>query len=95
MREIQLTIGGRMIKVRSSSNEEHLLKVSEELNERIRETQQVIPDSREALLFVALALTDELMNTQDRLYEIQGAAEDKIENLLHLLESLEPVSSSN
>ena len=95
MREIQLTIGGRMIKVRSSSNEEHLLKVSEELNERIRETQQVIPDSREALLFVALALTDELMNTQDRLYEIQGAAEDKIENLLHLLESLEPVSSSS
>lgn len=95
MREIQLNIGGRVIKVRSSSNEEHLLKVSDELNERIRETQRVIPDSREALLFVALALTDELMNTQDRLDEIQGATENKIENLLNILESLEPVVSSN
>ncbi len=93
MKEIQLTIGGRIIKVRSSSNEEHLLKVSEELNERIHETQRVIPDSREALLFVALALMDELMNTQDRLYDIQETAEDKIQNLLGILETLEPLST--
>lgn len=87
----QLNIGGRTINVRSSSDEEHLRLVSEELNERIKSTQAVIPDSHEALLFVALALTDELMNTQDRLYELQDATEEKVERLLGILENLEPV----
>ncbi len=92
MKVTQLNIGGRWINVRSSSDEEHLQQVSEELNERIRATQQVIPDSHEALLFVALALTDELMNTQDRLYHLQDATEDKVQRLLGILENLEPVS---
>ena len=92
MKVTQLNIGGRTINVRSSSDEEHLQLVSEELNERIRSTQSVIPDSHEALLFVALALTDELMNTQDRLYELQDATEEKVQRLLGLLEKLEPVS---
>lgn len=92
MKVTQLNIGGRTINVRSSSNEEHLRLVSEELNERIHSTQAIIPDSHEALLFVALALTDELMNTQDRLYELQDATEEKVQRLLGLLENLEPVS---
>ena len=92
MKVTQLNIGGRTINVRSSSDEEHLKLVSEELNERIQSTQSIIPDSHEALLFVALALTDELMNTQDRLYELQDATEEKVQRLLGLLEKLEPVS---
>ena len=92
MKVTQLNIGGRTINVRSSSNEEHLRLVSEELNERIQATQSIIPDSHEALLFVALALTDELMNTQDRLYDLQDATEEKVQRLLGLLENLEPVS---
>lgn len=94
MKVNRLNIGGRTINVRSSSNETHLRLVSEELNERIRETQQVIPDSHEALIFVALSLTDELINTQLRLDEVQQATEDKINNLLKILESLEPVEGS-
>ena len=85
----QLTIGGRVINVRSSSNDAHLEAVTEELNARIEGVQSVIPDSHEALLFVALALTDELLNTQKRLDEIQGAAEDKVYRLLDLLEDFQ------
>ena len=92
MKVIQLNIGGRTINVRSTSNEEHLLQVRDELNERIQATQAVIPDSHEALLFVALALADELLNTQERLYEVQEATEEKIHNLLQILENLEPVA---
>ena len=92
MKVIQLNIGGRVLNVRSSSNEDHLYRVRDELNERIKATQAVIPDSHEALLFVALALVDELMNTQDRLYDVQEATEEKIHTLLGLLENLEPVS---
>ena len=93
MKITRLNIGGRTISIRSSSNEIHLNQVSEELNERIMETQRVIPDSHEALLFVALALTDELINTQNRLEEVQIATEDKVGRLLDILESLDPLGS--
>jgi len=93
MKITRLNIGGRTISIRSNSNEIHLTQVSEELNERIMETQRVIPDSHEALLFVALALTDELINTQNRLEEVQIATEDKVGRLLDILESLDPLSS--
>lgn len=85
----KLNIGGRVISVRSESSDDHLAVVSEELNARIDAVQSVIPDSHEALLFVALALTDELINTQNRLDEIQGATERKVHTLLNLLEDFQ------
>ena len=94
MKTTRLNIGGRTINVRSSSDDQHLQLVSEELNARIMEIQKVIPDSHEALLFVALSLTDELINTQTRLDEVQHATEDKVRRLLKILESLDPLESS-
>ena len=94
MKITRLNIGGRVISIRSSSDEVHLTHVSEELNDRIAETQRVIPDSHEALLFVALALTDELINTQNRLEEVQIATEDKVGRLLDILESLDPLGDA-
>ena len=94
MKTTRLNIGGRTINVRSSSDDQHLQLVSEELNERIMETQRVIPDSHEALLFVALALTDELIEVQNQLAEIQEITEDKVMRLVNLFEQLSPIPST-
>ena len=94
MKVVKLNIGGRTINVRSNSDEVHLNQVADELNERITQTMRVIPDSHEALLFVALALTDELIEVQNQLAEIQEITEDKVMRLVNLFEQLTPIPST-
>ena len=95
MKVVKLNIGGRTINVRSNSDEVHLNQVADELNERITQTMRVIPDSHEALLFVALALTDELIEAQNQLAEIQEITEDKVMRLVNLFEQLTPIPSTS
>ena len=85
----KLKIAGREITIRSASSDEHLNEVVDTLNHRIREVQEMIPDSNEAILFVALALTDELVTAESKLHALQNTTQDKIENILQALEQLD------
>ena len=89
----KLKIAGRSITIRSASPEEHLNEVVETLNHRIQEVQEMIPDSNEAILFVALALTDELVTAESKLHTLQNTTQEKIENILQALEQLDHRSS--
>ena len=82
----RLKIAGREIQVKSTDDQTHLTYIVEQLNQRITTTQSVIPDSTEAILFVALELMDELVSAQKRLNPIQGGTQHKIESLLKALE---------
>ena len=85
----KIKIAGRTLTVKSENSEEHLHYVVDQLNQRIRETQAVIPDSSESILFVALALMDELVTTQQELEHIKHGAQNKIHHLLTALEAFE------
>lgn len=85
----KLKIAGREITIRSTSSDEHLDEVVDTLNYRIQEVQEMIPDSNEAILFVALALTDELVTAEGKLHLLQNTTQAKIENLLQALEQLD------
>ena len=89
----KLKIAGREITIRSNNSDEHLDEVVQTLNDRIREVQEMIPDSNEAILFVVLALTDELVTAESKLNRIQTSTHAKIENLLSALESFDHRSS--
>ena len=82
-------IAGRSLRVRASEDESHLDRVVEELNQRIRDVQKRIPDSSESMLFVSLALMDELVSARQQLEEIRGGAQGTIQNLLSALETFE------
>ena len=85
----KIKIAGRTLTVKSESGDDHLYYVVDQLNQRIRETQAVIPDSSESILFVALALMDELVSTQQELDHIKHGAQGKIHHLLNALEAFE------
>ena len=85
----KIKIAGRTLTVKSENGDEHLHYVVEQLNQRIKETQAVIPDSSESILFVALALMDELVSTQQELDHVKHGAQSKIGHLLHALEDFE------
>ena len=85
----QLNIAGRTITIRSTSDEEHLNEVAAVLSERILDTQTHIPDSSQALLFVALALTDELLTAHQRISDIEYATKSKLDSVLRALEVFE------
>jgi cell division protein ZapA (FtsZ GTPase activity inhibitor) len=85
----KIKIAGRNLTIRSTGEDTHIDQVVEALNHKITETQRMIPDSTEALLFVALALSDELARAQNRLDLIQSSTQVKINGLLGALEAFE------
>ena len=89
MRLVRVNIGGRDLTIRSAASENHLEHVVNTLNEKIASTKAQIPDSAEAMLFVALSLMDELVVTSQKLEYIQQNAQQKIDSILGELDRFE------
>ncbi|MEE2644887.1 MAG: cell division protein ZapA [Myxococcota bacterium] len=90
----KIDIAGHQITIRASSDDAHLEEVTRILDQRVREVKARIPDSTEALLFVSLALTDELLLAQQRLAYISEHGQARISELLQLLDHLDRGSLS-
>ena len=85
----RVKVAGRQISVRAHSGEAHLNAVVQEVNERVEQMSHVIPDSTESLLFVLLSVMDELIRTQERLFELQEGTQQRVGNVLSALEDFE------
>lgn len=89
MRLVRVNIAGRDLTIRSAASENHLEHVVNTLNDKIRNTKAQIPDSAEAMLFVALSLMDELVVATQKLEYIQHNAQQKIDSILTELDRFE------
>ena len=85
----RIEIAGHYITIRAKADDEHLNEVIATLDERVRAVKVRIADSTEALLFVSLALTDELLLAQQRLNDISERGQTRIGELLQILDRLD------
>lgn len=85
----RIEIAGHYITIRAKADDEHLNEVIATLDERVRAVKARIADSTEALLFVSLALTDELLLAQQRLSDISERGQARIGELLQLLDRID------
>ncbi len=85
----RVNVGGRDLTIRSAQSRQHIDEVVALLNDRIHATKSQIPDSAEAMLFVALSLMDDLVTTSKRLEYIQSTAQHKIGQILNELDKFE------
>jgi cell division protein ZapA (FtsZ GTPase activity inhibitor) len=90
----RVNIAGRDLTIRSNQSREHIDQVVALLNDRITSTKSVIPDSAEAMLFVALSLMEELVSTSKKLEHIQQTAHQKLSHILNELDHFDKNSKA-